>query len=129
MSLATAACIWLARHDKTKDEIKQYIETTFGYDLSRTVDSIKPTYKFSSWCMTSVPESIICFLDSNSYEETIRNAVYLNGDTDTMAAIGGSIALAYYKDIDDTLVKECMKKLPKEMIDIIVDFDTKFNMI
>lgn len=123
---ATAACIWMARHGKNKNEIKEYVEKKFDYDLSRDLSDIKKTYTFSSWCQTSVPESIICFLQSDSYEETVRNAVYLNGDTDTMAAISGAIALAYYDDIDKSLIENTLKKLPNEMIDIIMEFNDKF---
>lgn len=124
---ATAAAIWLARHGKTKAEIQEYISDKFDYDLYRSVDAIKPHYTFSSWCQTSVPESIICFLEGTSTENAIRNAVWLNGDTDTMAAISGSIALAFYDDISEDIVKEVRRRLPKEMLEVIDAFDKKIS--
>lgn len=93
---ATAASIFLARTGSTKDEIKDYIEKTYDYDLSRTLDSIRPDYSFDVTCQGSVPESIISFLESTSFEEAIRNAISLGGDADTMAAIAGSIAEGFY---------------------------------
>lgn len=93
---SVASAIFLARTGKSKSEIKEYIETEFGYDLSRKVCDIRPNYHFDVSCQGSVPESIICFLESTSFEEAIRLAVSLGGDTDTMGAIAGSIAEAYY---------------------------------
>jgi ADP-ribosyl-[dinitrogen reductase] hydrolase len=71
---ATAACVFLARQGKSKTEIKEYIEKTFGYDLNRTCDEIRPDYDFHVSCQQSVPESIIAFLESTDYENTIRLA-------------------------------------------------------
>lgn len=93
---ATAASIFLARTGSTKDEIKDYIEKTYDYDLSRTLDSIRSDYSFDVTCQGSVPESIISFLESTSFEDSIRNAISLGGDADTMAAIAGSIAEGFY---------------------------------
>lgn len=125
---ATAAAIWLAKNGRTKNEIKKYIEEHFGYSLDKTVEQLKNDgYKFSSWCQSSVPESIICFLDSNSYEETVRNAVYLNGDTDTMAAIGGSIAMAFYGGVPEFMINIVNDRLPNDIKDVIEVFDKKFS--
>ncbi|MDR0220762.1 MAG: ADP-ribosylglycohydrolase family protein, partial [Lachnospiraceae bacterium] len=93
---ATAASIFLARNGKTKEEIKTYIEDRFGYDLSRALDEIRPSYEFDVSCMGTVPEAIIAFLESDGFEDAIRNAVSLGGDSDTLAAITGSIAEAAY---------------------------------
>lgn len=123
---ATAACIWLARHGKTKDEIKEYIESNFGYDLSRTFNDLLGKYSFSSWCQTSVPESIICFLESDSYGNAIRRCVLLNGDTDTMAAIAGSMAAPFYEGIPEFMVNIVKNRLPKDMVAVIEQFDKKF---
>lgn len=103
---ATALAIFMARKGASKEEIRERITTEFEYDLSRTVDEIRPTYKFEVSCQKSVPESIICFLDSNSFEDCIRNCVSLGGDADTMAAIAGGIAEAYYgvpKEIEEKI--------------------------
>jgi len=93
---ATAAAIFLARNQTPKENIKQYIEKTYNYDLSRTLDEIRPAYKFDVSCMGTVPEAIIAFLESNDFEDAIRNAISLGGDSDTLAAITGSIAEAAY---------------------------------
>jgi len=93
---SVACAIYLARKKTDKKVIKEIIELAFGYDLSRTIEQIRPTYKFEVTCQKSVPESIICFLEGNSYEDVVRKAVSLGGDTDTQACIAGSIAEAYY---------------------------------
>ena len=93
-AMAVAAAIFLARTGHSKQEIKEYISKTFGYDLDRSIEDIRKDYKFEILCSKSVPESIICWLQSSTYEETVRNAVSLGGDADTMAAISGSIAAA-----------------------------------
>lgn len=93
---AAAASIFLARKGKTKQEIKAYVENTYGYDLSRTLEEIRPVYRFNESCQGTVPEAIIAFLESDGFEDAIRNAISLGGDSDTLAAITGSIAEAAY---------------------------------
>ena len=93
---AVAAAIYLARNGSTKEEIKAYIESEFGYDLDRTCDEIRPVYIFDVSCQGSVPESIIAFLDGEDFEDTVRNAVSIGGDSDTIAAMAGSIAEAFF---------------------------------
>lgn len=94
---ATAAAIFLARQGKSKNEIKAYIESKYGYDLNRTLKEIRPDYDFNESCQKTVPEAIIAFLESLDFEDAIRNAISLGGDSDTLAAITGSIAEAAYK--------------------------------
>ncbi|MBP1765560.1 MAG: putative ADP-ribosylglycohydrolase [Firmicutes bacterium] len=93
---ATAAAIFLARKGKTKAEIKAYIESKYGYDLSRPLDEIRVNYHFNESCQETVPEAITAFLESVDFEDAIRNAISLGGDSDTLAAITGSIAEAAY---------------------------------
>ena len=93
---ATASAIFLARTGKTKEEIKNYIINEFNYDLSRTLDEIRPNYHHVESCQETVPEAITAFLESTDFEDAIRNAVSLGGDTDTLACITGSIAEAFY---------------------------------
>ncbi|MBR0151307.1 MAG: ADP-ribosylglycohydrolase family protein [Synergistaceae bacterium] len=93
---STASAIFLARTGKSKDDIRGYITARYGYDLSRTIDEIRPGYRFDTSCQGSVPEAITAFLDSVSFEDAIRNAVSLGGDADTLAAIAGSIAEGFY---------------------------------
>lgn len=101
---AVAAAIFLARTGSHKDEIKEYIESKY-YDLSFTVDEIRPGYKHDMTCEGSVPQAIVCFLDSTDFEDAIRNAVSLGGDGDTQACIAGAIAEAYY-GIPDELAEK-----------------------
>ena len=101
---SVAAAVLLARSGKSKKEIKEYIELTFGYDLSRTTDQIRPEYKFDVSCQGSVPESIICFLESRDYVHALQLAISIGGDTDTIACIAGGIAEAFYREIPDELI-------------------------
>lgn len=93
---STAAAIFLARTGHGKAEIKEYVEREFGYDLSRTLDEIRPAYRFNESCQETVPQAIIAFLESTDFEDAIRNAISLGGDSDTLAAITGSIVEAAY---------------------------------
>ena len=93
---ATAAAIYLARTGSSKSDIRAYVEKTFGYDLRYTCNDIRPTYGWGALCQDTVPEAIVAFLDSTDFEDAIRNAISLGGDSDTLAAITGSIAEAYY---------------------------------
>jgi len=102
---ATAAAIFLARKGKPKAEIKAYIQSKYKYDLSRTVDEIRPGYTFNESCKQTVPEAITAFLESVNFEDAIRNAISLGGDSDTLAAITGSIAEAAYGIPEDIKVK------------------------
>lgn len=93
---ATAAAIFLARQGKGQAEIRTYISEKYSYDLARTLDEIRPTYRFNESCRETVPEAIIAFLESCDFEDAIRNAISIGGDSDTLAAITGSIAEAAY---------------------------------
>jgi ADP-ribosylglycohydrolase len=93
---ATSAAIYMARTGASKAEIRSYIQETFGYDLNRTVDEIRPGYSFDASCQGTVPEAIVAFLDSTDFEDAIRNAISLGGDSDTLACITGGIAEAFY---------------------------------
>ncbi len=111
---ATAAAIFLARTGHSKPEIKRYVEQTFGYDLSRTCDEIRPYYCHVETCQQTVPEAIIAFLESTGFEDALRNAVSLGGDSDTLACITGGIAEAFY-GMPPELREETLKRLPEEM--------------
>lgn len=118
---ATAAAIFLARKKHSKDEIKAYITENFEYDLGRTCDEIRPDYRHVESCQESVPEAITAFLEGENFEDVIRTAVSLGGDTDTIAAIAGSIAEAYY-EVPATLRDECIKRLTMEMVSVLLEF-------
>lgn len=118
---ALASAIFIARVGGTKDDIREYVSEEFGYDLSRTCDSIRPGYSFDVSCQGSVPEAIIAFLDSTGFEDAIRNAISLGGDSDTIGAMAGSIAEAFY-GVPDELKKRCENLLPPDLREILTDF-------
>lgn len=89
---ATTQAIWMAYQGETATTIRNAIVTTHQYDLSRTVDAIRPTYRFNEICQETVPEAITCALESSSFEDSLRNCISLGGDADTLAAIAGPIA-------------------------------------
>ena len=120
---ATASAIYMARNGFSKEEIKEYIEREFHYNLDRTLDEIRPGYHMDETCQRTVPEAIIAFLESKDFEDAIRNAVSLGGDTDTLGAITGSIAEAFY-GISDVLIAECRSRIDEGlMTDILDEFD------
>jgi len=124
---ATASAIFLARSGKSKDDIKNFIIENFSYDLNRTIDDIRPGYKFDVSCQGSVPEAIIAFLESTDFESAIRLAVSLGGDSDTIACITGGIAEAYYQTIPKHIVDNVLTILPDELLTIVHDFSLKFR--
>ena len=121
-AVATASCIFFARNGATKKEIKQYVEQEFQYDLSRTLDEIRPLYHHVESCQQTVPEAIISFLEAENFEDAVRNAVSLGGDADTLAAIAGSIAEAYF-GIPAYLKAECRNRIDSEMLRVLDVFD------
>lgn len=123
---ATAACIYWARTGKSKRQIKEYVESIFGYNLDRTCREIRPRYSFDATCQGTVPESIIAFLESTDYESAVRLAVSLGGDADTMGAITGCIAEAFYGGVPEYIKVEVLKRLPNEFIDVMRKFYQKF---
>lgn len=112
---AVAIAVFLAKNGHSKLEIKQFIEANFQYSLNRTLAEIMPNYSFQISCQDSVPEAIICFLESDSTEDAIRKAVLLNGDTDTQACIAGGIAEAFYRDISSSTELQINAYLTEEM--------------
>ena len=115
---ATAASIFLARTGHGKEEIKAYMEREFGYDLSRSCEEIRPTYHHVESCQETVPQAITAFLESRDFEDALRTAVSLGGDSDTLAAITGSIAEAFY-GVPEYLKQECRKRLTPELAEIL----------
>ena len=119
-AVATAAAVFLARTGHSKEEIRRHIEERY-YPLDRTLDEIRPVYQFNEICQGTVPEAIIAFLESDSFEDAIRNAVSIGGDSDTIGAITGSIAYAFYHTAkkDDALEEIADRFLPSDFIDTI----------
>ena len=116
---AVSAAIFMARHHASMADIKTYIVQNFHYDLGHTIEGIRPGYSFDCSCEGSVPEAIVAFLDGEDFESTIRLAVSLGGDSDTLACITGGIAQAYYKDIPDEIIEQMQMRLPKEFWEVM----------
>ena len=123
---ATASAIFLARNGEGKARIKEYIEKKFGYDLSRSISSIRESHVFNSRTSYSVPPAIISFLESSDYESAVRNAISLGGDADTQACIAGGIAEAYYKDIPDNIKRFCEGKIDSSIKMVVHEFCKMF---
>ena len=119
---ATAIAIYLARTGSTKAEIKAYIEENFHYNLSRTCDEIRPTYRHMESCQETVPEAITAFLEGRSFEDVIRTAVSLGGDCDTLTCIAGSIAEGFY-GIPEELKQQCREHLPENLRKVLQRFE------
>jgi ADP-ribosylglycohydrolase len=125
---AVACAVYLARTGKSKRFVKDFIEQKFKYNLSQRLDDIRPSYKFDVSCQGSVPQAIIAFLESNDFEDTIRKAISLGGDSDTIACIAGGIAQAYYKEIPSNIVSRVRLLLDGRMKQVIDLFDEKYNL-
>ncbi len=125
---AAALSVFLARTIKDKEHIRKEIKQRFNYDLDRTLDNIRPAYHFDISCQGTVPEAIISFLESESYEDAIRNAISLGGDSDTLACITGGIAHAYYGAIPDHVIDRVRVSLPEELWAVINKFSHTFNI-
>lgn len=121
---AIAAAVYLARTGRSKADIKIYIETAFGYDLSRSSDEIRPGYRHDVSCQGTVPEAITAFLEGGSFEDVIRTAVSLGGDCDTLTCIAGSMAEAFY-GVPEVLKEQCRAYLPEDLLDVLYRFEQR----
>ncbi len=124
---ATALAIWLARKFHDRELIRREISSRFGYDLSRTLEGIRPGYSFEISCQRTVPEALICFLESDSWEGAVRNAVSLGGDSDTLACIAGGVAEAFHGPLPGEVIGQVKRRLPPELWDILADFYSRFS--
>lgn len=118
----TAGCIYLARNNYSKEEIKQWVLKHSNYNVDA---KLKPITEFNGLCSNTVPPAIIAFLESKDFESAIRLTISVGGDSDTMGAITGAIAEAYYKDIPEYIIKETYDRLPEEMINLLDKFNNK----
>lgn len=123
---AVASAIFLARTGRGKDQIKNYVETTFGYRLDRTLDEIRPTYDFNVSCQGSVPQAITAFLESDDFEDAIRKAISIGGDSDTIACIAGGIAQAYYGGVPEPIRLRVFEVLDDRLGDMTRAFSQRF---
>ena len=125
---AIAVAIYLARQGETKDQIRKYIERTFGYYLDAKLDDIRPQYSFDETCQGSVPQAIMAFLESENYEDAVRKAVSLGGDSDTLGCMTGGIAQAYYKHVPDNIVIKVRELLNEDLLEVIDEFNGRFGL-
>jgi ADP-ribosylglycohydrolase len=130
---AIASAVLMARTECSKDVIKKWITTHFGYDLDISVEYLQKNYVDGNFkhesCQDSVPQAIVCFLESDDFESAIRLAVSIGGDTDTIACMTGGIAEAFYGFIERKTIKTAMGKLPLEMRFVIDDFICRTNSL
>ncbi|MCR5688038.1 MAG: ADP-ribosylglycohydrolase family protein [Lachnospiraceae bacterium] len=117
----TAAVIFLARTGSSKEEIREYVIKEFEYDLSKSVDELRPFHRHDESCMDALPKALASFFEGDSYEDAVRNAVSLGGDTDTIAAIAGAMAEGMYT-VPEELKKECGGRIPEDMVCVLNDF-------
>jgi ADP-ribosylglycohydrolase len=125
---ATALAVFLARTGVSKEGIRDELARRFGYDLDRSVEEIRPNYVYQVSCQRSVPESIIAFLDSRDLEHAIRLAISLGGDADTMAAIAGGIAHAFYREVPEPIERGVRNRLPAEFLQIVDAFERDYPL-
>ena len=125
---ATASAIFMARTGMSKEEIKDYIISEFGYDLSRTCDEIRPNYYHVESCQETVPEAVTAFMEGKDFEDIIRTAVSLGGDCDTLTCIAGSIAEAYY-GVSDQLKSVCQDMLTADILEVLQTYNYRTTLI
>jgi len=124
---AVASAVFLARRGSSKDDIRRYITENFKYDLTRSIEGIRPNYHFDETCQGSVPEAIIAFLESQDFENAIRLAVSIGGDSDTIASITGAISEAFFKDIPEEIKKNVITLLPDDLRTVLTNFTEKYH--
>lgn len=124
---AVAAAVFMARSGSARAEIKQYITGTFGYKLDETIASIRENYTFDVSCQGSVPQAITAFLESDGFENAVRLAISLGGDSDTIACITGGLAEAYYKEIPHLIRNKVAEILDDRLNKVVCDFTQKFR--
>jgi type I restriction enzyme M protein len=121
---ATAVCVFLARDGKTILEIRDYVNENY-YPMDFTLDGIRDGYRFDVTCQGTVPQAICAFLESAGFEDAIRNAISIGGDSDTLAAITGGIAEAYY-GIPADIRKHALTFLDERLLTILTDFENVY---
>ena len=122
---ATAAAVFLAKTGHDKTEIKEFVESSCGYDLRRTLDDIRPTYSFDESCQGTVPQAITAFLEAKDFEDAIRNAISLGGDADTLACITGSIAEPYFGGVPPDIREEVLQRLDDDLLAVVTKFEQR----
>ncbi|BDI33094.1 hypothetical protein CCAX7_51450 [Capsulimonas corticalis] len=124
---AIAAAVFLARHGESKASIKTEISQRFSYDLRPTLDEIRPSYRFYVSCQGSVPQAITAFLESENFEDAVRKAISLGGDSDTLACMAGAIAEAFYGGVPDPIAERTIKHLDTRLRATVEEFATVYG--
>jgi ADP-ribosylglycohydrolase len=117
-ALATAGAIFLARQGADAAAIRTHVATEHGYDMARSTDEIRPVYRFNETCQETVPEALICALEANGFEEAIRLAISIGGDSDTVAAIAGPVAEARF-GVPENIAQAARARLPADMLEVL----------
>lgn len=123
---AVASAVFLAKYGTDKDGIRDFVTRNFGYNLTEPLEQIRTYYKFDISCQGSVPQAITAFLESNDYEDAVRLAVSIGGDSDTIACIAGGIAQAYYKKIPEFITGKAVKLLDDKLNKVVSDFSEQY---
>jgi ADP-ribosylglycohydrolase len=124
---ATALAVFMARRGDPKQEIRAAIESYFDYDLSRSIDEIRPGYEFDESCQRTVPKAITAFLESTGYEDAVRRATSLGGDADTLACIAGGIAEAHYGGVPQDIRVRGVALLDERLLEVLDRFAKKYG--
>lgn len=122
---AVAGSIFIARSGGTKPDIREFVEHSFSYDVQRRLDDIRVTYRFDASCQNSVPEALIAFLEAESFEDALRNAVSLGGDADTQACIAGAVAEPYFGGVPPGLAVDVRRRLPPDLATVVDAFNER----
>jgi ADP-ribosylglycohydrolase len=124
---AVAAAIFWARKGWRKEEIRREVSQRFGYDLDRSLEEIRPRYAFDVTCQGSVPEALICFFEAEDFEDALRNAVSLGGDSDTQACIAGAVAEASFGAVPRPIVSEALDRLDTALREQAIEFVSRIG--
>jgi ADP-ribosylglycohydrolase len=124
---ATAAAVFMARRGDTKIAMKAALQKMFGYDLTQRIDDIRPAYEFDVSCQGTVPQAIVCFLESTHYEDAVRKAISLGGDADTLACIAGGIAEAHYGGVPPTIADRTLAILDERLRAVVQAFRERYS--
>jgi len=124
---AAALAVYLARTGSGREDIRREVARTTGYDLGRALDEIRPAYAFDPSCRGTVPEAITAFLESTDYEDAVRKAVSLGGDSDTLACIAGSVAEAFYGGVPGPIADEVRGRLPEDLLAVMEEFEARYG--
>ena len=124
---AVALGVFLARHGASKQVIREELSGRFAYDLDRSLDAIRPAYRFDVSCQGSVPEAIIAFLEADDFEGAIRGAISLGGDADTQACIAGALAEPFFGGVPDTIARPTFARLPPDFASTLERFQARFG--